>query len=160
MSGDPANQPLDDIDDLILEQLRDATDLADPPPPDLDARVRFAIDLDDVEFEVSRLQEDVTAAAGARADGRTRAVTFESDSLTIMATISPVDDRHHRIEGWLAPAGSHPVELRSTGGTAPRHAVAEPNGRFVFERVPPGLVRFVVRLDPRGRAVVTSPLTL
>jgi hypothetical protein len=161
VNSDPADAPLDDLDDVILRQLQEIGDIVDPSPPDLDERVLFAIGLETLDFEVSRLQEDVVSVTGARADDRTRAVTFEADSLTIMATISPVDDRHHRIEGWLAPPGPRQVELRSTGGDhRSQQVVAEHSGRFVFERVPAGLAQFVVRLEPRGRAVVTSPLAL
>lgn len=161
MNNDPADMPLDDLDDLILEQLREVTDVVDPPPPSLDEQVRFTIALETVDFEVSRLQEDVTSAAGARSDDETRAVTFEAESLTIMATISPFDDRHHRIEGWLAPPGTRQVELRSTGfDSRSQQVLTEPSGRFVFERVPAGLAQFIVRLEPSGRAVVTSPLSI
>ena len=159
MSSDPADAPLDDLDEIILGQLREATDIVDPPPPDLDERVRFAIGLENMDFELSRLQEDVTAAAGARADDQTRAVTFEADGLTIMATIASVDEGHHRIEGWLAPPGPRLVELRSAGhGSWSRSVVVEPSGRFVFERVPAGLAQFVVRREPDDRPVVTTPL--
>lgn len=159
MSSDPADAPLDELDDLILGQVREVTGIVDPSPPDLDERVLFAIGLESVDFEVSRLMEDLTSAAGARADDETRMVTFEADSLTIMATISPADDHHRRIEGWLAPPGSRQVELRSSG-LDDQQVVAEPGGRFLFELVPVGLVQFVVRLESSGRMVVTTPLAL
>ncbi|HEU5476189.1 MAG TPA: hypothetical protein VFV67_36660 [Actinophytocola sp.] len=160
MSSDPADLPLDELDEAILQQVRDVSDIVDPPPPDLDDRALFAIGLEAMEFEVARLQEDVTAA-GARVSANTRAVTFEADSLTIMATISAVGEGHSRIEGWLAPPGPRRVDLRSTGHDGPsRRVFAEPSGRFVFERVPSGVTQFVVRVEPHGLMVVTSLLLL
>ncbi|HWM02445.1 MAG TPA: hypothetical protein VNP92_08915 [Actinophytocola sp.] len=161
MSTDPANQPLDEVDEAILDQVRAATDAQDPPPADLNERVWFAIRLADKDFEVSRLFEDVAAGAGARAGEGGRAVTFESDSLTIMATVFPGESGNLRVEGWLAPPGTHPVELRSAeGGPASRRVVAEANGRFLFDDVPTGLTQLVVHVAPPGRPVVTTPLLL
>jgi hypothetical protein len=161
MSSDPGDLPLDELDEAILDQVRAVSDLVHPPPRDLDDRVLFAIGLETMDFEVSRLHEDIIAAAGDRAGDQSRAVTFEADSLTIMATISAAGDTHHRIEGWLAPPGPRQVDLRSAGhGGQTQRVVAEPSGRFVFERVPSGLAQFVVRAEPDGRTVVTSSLLL
>lgn len=158
---DPAILPLDALDEAILRQVQDMTNLVDPPPADLDDRVRFAIRLANPNIEVSRLFEDVMADAGARAVERVRAVTFESDRLTIMATVSDAADDLLRVEGWLAPAARLRVELRVAepghDGRS-REAESEDSGRFVFEEVAHGLVQFVVHAG--AVLVVTPPLLL
>lgn len=159
--------PLDDLDETILGQVRAAFAGVDPPPADLDDRVRFAIDLERVDFEVSRLYEDVVAGAGARAGERLRTVTFEADRLTVMLTVAEAGQDRLRLEGWLAPPGALRVTLRHGGdlGAAAgaaggdRETVTDGTGRFVFEEVPPGLAQLVVH-QPPGAPLVTSPIRL
>jgi hypothetical protein len=157
--------PLDDLDVAILAHVRAVHDELDPPPADLNDRVRFAISLENLDIEVSRLFEDTRMGAGARAAEPIRAVTFETDSLTIMVTISPGSNGGLRVEGWLAPAAALQVELRVPNGGGhrgrSRHVTAEESGRFVFDDVSPGLAQLTVHRDPGGPGmVVTSPLIL
>jgi hypothetical protein len=169
MSAIDPDAPLDELDERILAQVRAVHDELDPPPLDLDERVRFAISLENLDIEVSRLYEDTRMAAGARAPEKIRAVTFETDSLTIMVTITagPSDDVL-RVEGWLAPAAPLRVELRMPDEAGDRRGrslfvTAEDNGRFVFDGVPPGLAQLTIHRDPDADgpgAVVTSPLML
>jgi hypothetical protein len=157
--------PLDEIDEAILAHVRACHDELDPPPRDLDDRVRFAISLENLDIEVSRLLEDTRMGAGARAAEPIRAVTFETDSLTIMVTISPAPSGRLRVEGWLAPAAVLRVELRMPNGGhrgQSRHVTSEESGRFVFDDVSPGLAQLTVHREPGGGPgmVVTSPLIL
>ena len=155
-TDDPA-QPLDELDLSILDQVRAMHQAADPPPADLDVRSRFAIRLTDVDVEISRLYEDVLAGAGARAADPARTVTFEADSMTIMLTVTPRTGGL-RVEGWLAPPGPLPVELRTADGDA-RRVSADDDGRFVFDDVPPGLAKLAV-FRATGTTVVTPPMSL
>ena len=52
---DPASNPLDVTDQAILDQVRALHSRLDPPPPDLDERVRFVSALENVHIEVARL---------------------------------------------------------------------------------------------------------
>jgi hypothetical protein len=139
----------DEVDRAILGQLRDTYVLADPPPSELDERVRFAIALENIDVEVARLQEDLLIGSGARGEDRTRTITFDCDSLTIMITIVDLSDDRVRLDGWLAPAAPRRVELRvaetSVDGGAPRVVTTEDTGRFVFDDVGHGLVQLLVR---------------
>jgi hypothetical protein len=149
-----AGDPLDSADHEILDGLAALYAAADPPPPDLDERVLFAIALEDVDVEVSRLHEDLLA--GARGEERARTVTFDADSLTIMVTVTPADDGAIRLDGWLAPAAPLRVELRLA--TSPvLHACADEGGRFVFTAVPPGLAQLVVHPGSGAASVVVTP---
>ncbi|HEY2443060.1 MAG TPA: hypothetical protein VGI31_08005 [Streptosporangiaceae bacterium] len=156
---------LDRLDAVILDAVRDAFQAADPPPPDLDQRVLFAIALDDIEAEVARLQRETPAGAGARGDDRVRTLTFDAADLTVMISVTATGGDLVRIDGWLAPPGPRRVELRlaaGPGGTGgARTRTADAAGRFVFGQVPRGLAQLLVRAgEPGGGAVVTPSFVL
>ena len=143
---------------------RSAFAVADPPPQDLDARSKFAIRLENVDFEVSRLYEDSLLGSGARAADRIRTITFEADRMTIMLTVVEAGDGSLRVEGWLAPPASLRVGLRvadpgdSHGRTIDAHA--DVHGRFAFDSVAPGLSQFTVHSGLDSPALVTAPVRL
>lgn len=138
--------PIDDGDGRALATLRTIYELGDPVPPTLLDRVKFAITLDHLEAEVARLQREATPElATARSEDALMAqmVTFTSDSLTTMVTITPLADGGVRIDGWASPGALLDVELRI--GEETRHVVADEDGRFVFEQVAHGLAQLVLR---------------
>jgi hypothetical protein len=161
---DASDGRLDEIDAAILGQLRAAYALADPPPADLDERVRFAIALADVDIEVARLQEDLLVGSGARGGERARTITFDAQSLTILVTVMDLPNGLVRLDGWLAPPAPRTVELRLAASpgpsAAPRLVTADDRGRFVFADVGRGLAQLVVHpaagvaVEP-GTSVVT-----
>jgi hypothetical protein len=165
-----ATQPWpDDIDEAILDQLRALHTTLDPPPADLATRVRFAIAVDRVDFEIARLSDDLLVGSGARGVERTRTVTFDSESLTIMLSIVETARGRLRVDGWLAPPGPHRVELRSAGSgprarATAREVTADDAGRFVFDGVTRGPAQVLVHMAADGRsarpAVVTPSLLL
>ena len=157
--------PLDGIDQAILDHVRDVHTRIDPPPADLDERVRFAIAVTDVDAEVARLRAEVLIGSGARSTERTRAITFDSASLTIMVAVVERPGGLVRLDGWLAPEGRRRVELRTAdiGREATRVATANEAGRFVFDGVAHGLAQLLVHLPTDGTAgtsVITPPLVL
>jgi hypothetical protein len=169
-AADPASAGLDDIDLSILDQLRRVYDQLDPPPGDLDRRVQFAIAVDNLDLEVFRLQDDRLAGAGARSVERSRTVTFDSETLTIMVSIVEGAAGQLRLDGWLAPGGEWRVELRAAGPSPderpPSRVVrADDTGRFVFDDVARGLVQLLVHPGPdagsdHATSVVTPSLLL
>jgi len=73
-------------------------------------RVTFALALEDIDLEVLRMREESNpAAVGGTREERSRTITFDSDSLTIMISLSPSDADDIRIDGWLAPPAAHRV---------------------------------------------------
>jgi hypothetical protein len=161
MMSEPADAPLDEVDAAILAELGAAYSAADPPPAELDERVRFAVALGGIEAEVARLSEDLLTGSGARAGEQPRTVTFDAPSLTVMLTIVVVPGGRRRLDGWLAPPAPLRVELRTAGSRATTHAAtADDTGRFVVEGVPPGLAQLTVRLIEPGRTVVTPAVVL
>jgi hypothetical protein len=159
---DFADPPLDGDDLAILDRLAVIHGLIDPPPADLDERVRFAVALREVDVEVARLAGEVLVGSGARASERTRTITFEADSRTVMVTIVDRPDGLVRLDGWLAPAAPLRVELRFPEPAPARSLIADETGRFVFDEVPHGLAQLLVH-PPEGATgpgVVTPSLAL
>jgi hypothetical protein len=155
------DQPLDGDDLAILSRVAAVHGLLDPPPADLDERVRFAIALRDVDVEVARLTEEVLVGSGARASERTRTVTFDAESRTIMITIVDRPDGLVRLDGWLAPAAPLRVELRLPEPDPARSVTADETGRFVLDEVPHGLAQLLVHPpEDGGPRVVTPSLAL
>ena len=156
-NGRAANvaQPLDDLDAVILDSVRELFDHADPMPADLVSRVQFALALEDVDVEVFRLREELDMTAAARGDEQSRTVTFDSENLTIMISISPTEDAV-RLDGWIAPASCCTVEARTRSG--PVTTRTDEHGRFVLERIPHGLAQLVVH-PANGGAAVRSVVT-
>jgi hypothetical protein len=141
---DFADQPLDDHDLEVMDRLAAIHALLDPPPSDLDERVRFAITLDDIEGEVARLSDEVLIGSGARGSERTRTITFDSHSRTIMITITDRTDNLVRLDGWLAPAAALRVELRFPEPVPSHFVISDDEGRFVFDGITHGLAQLIV----------------
>lgn len=161
-----AAEPIDSADERALRELARLYAVVDPVPPGLVERLQFGVTLDALHAEVARLQRLAPEPAGVRADevpAEAQTVTFTSDSLTTMITITPAGPDTVRLDGWVAPGGGVVIELRTTGG---RHsATADANGRFVFDDVPRGLAQFLLRpprLDgpDRGQPVITPSIEL
>ena len=157
----------DETDETILAQLREVHEVLDAPPADLTDRVLFTIAVAGLDAEIARMQDEQMVGSGARGTERTRTISFDADSLTIMITATDIPDGRVRIDGWLAPAGPWHVELRVRGERADARespaVTADDAGRFVFPAVRHGLAQFVVR-RPGGTGpesiVVTPPVTL
>lgn len=155
----------DDTDEAILRQVRDVHALLDPPPADLDDQVLFAIAAAGLGAEIARVQDEVLVGSGPRGTERTRTISFDADSLTIMVTVADVPGGRFRIDGWLAPAGRWRVELRLRGEHAgaaesSTSVTADDTGRFVFPALRHGLVQFVVHRrtgSANPESVVVTP---
>lgn len=156
-----ADEPLDAADEAILAGLRAYYQAADPVPSGLVERVRFAVDLENLDVEVGRLTGTPELAQQVRAAEHSRLITFDSDTMTIMVNLTAIEDGGVRVDGWLAPPGSHRVELRTA--TDRLVATADDQGRFVLDSVPHGLAQLiVVPAGPTGsdRSVVTPSLLI
>ncbi len=161
-SGTPAwqplaEQPLDALDGEILDRIARLYTELDPVPDELVERLRFAISLDALEFELAELSQDSAELAGARADEASpiESLTFTSGSLSTMLTISSDGPERVRIDGWLAPAAAAVVELHQ--GSRVLRTDADADGRFVFADVEHGLSRFAIRGRVSNAAPVITP---
>jgi hypothetical protein len=156
-----AAQPLDDADLALLEEIAAAYTAADPVPAGLVDRVQFAMTLDALEAEIAQLTRmDELVGARAEAASEVQTITFSSQSLTTMITVTPTGADRVRIDGWVADGAGVSIELRTRA--AHLQASADEDGRFVFDDVPRGMAQFVLR-HPESSAlppVVTPALEL
>jgi hypothetical protein len=166
MNPDP-DGPLDDTDAAILAQLRELHAVLDPPPPELAEQVCFAVELEDIDVEVARLQDEALIGSGARSSSRSVTLTFETASLSVLVSITELSDQQVRLDGWLAPPGAEQVELRHAPGPGGRQATVrraapDATGRFVFDGLDPGLaqLRILPGAGQVGGAVITPSFRL
>ncbi len=151
-----ASGPLDEKDARILANLSRMYEAADPVPEDLVERLQFAITLGALHAELAELQQLDELAGSARGADETKTLTFTSESLTTMVTVSAAGPDRVRIDGWCAPGSGASIELRQVSTSA--QVQADEDGRFVFDDVSHGLTRFVVRTaEPTGRNPVITP---
>ncbi len=153
-----AGEQLDTGDAALLAAVRALYDETDPVPTGLVERIRFELTLDALQAEVATLTQLDFETAGARgaATETVRTITFTSESLTTMVTLTAQEDGTVRVDGWAAPGAGVRVEVRLSGGT--RESTADEDGRFVFEDLPAGRTRFALYLPGAGQAVtVVTP---
>jgi hypothetical protein len=129
-------------------------------PPDLVARIQFALELENPEFiEIAR-RSPAAELAGVRSQAGPSTMTFTVEDLTVMVSIAPAAGGH-RFDGWLVPSGPHTVEVRVEGHDA-QTAAADDGGRFVLTNVPLGCTQLLVHLavpeGQRPRTVVTPTI--
>jgi hypothetical protein len=147
---------LDDEDDRLLERIARLYDLIDPMPADLVERIGFTLTLADMQIELARLIQESRTPVGARGEERARTVTFSSESLTVMVTITPTTHRRCRIDGWIAPGAAIRVELRNDRGS--QDVIADVDGRFDFADVSCGMVQLVFHPTPDIEVQLRSPV--
>lgn len=153
-----AAEELDTSDLAVLNSIRAYYDESDPLPDGLVDRIQFEITLDALHAEVATLTRMDLVSQGVRsaATEAVRTITFTSESLTTMVTITPQPDGSVRVDGWAAPGAGLRVEVLLAAG--PRETHADEDGRFVFEGLPTGLAKFALHV-PKDKeyATVLSP---
>ena len=153
-----AAAPLDDDDAALLQHLGALWAGHDPVPPGLADRLEFALTLDALETEVATFLRVDLAATGTRAGDTeaVRTITFTSETLDTMVTLTDAPDGTVRVDGWIAPGAAMLVELLLDGSRL--EVRSDEDGRFVLESVPKGLAKFA--LHPDGRTVLSPAIEL
>ncbi len=148
-------------DERLLAELSALLELADPMPDDLIVRTRFAMELDDVDFEVGTWKR-ADELVGVRGSATPNTITFTVGDLTVMVSLAPAADGN-RFDGWLVPGGPHAIEVRVQGKETTT-TNADEGGRFALPDVPAGVTQIVVHLveqnGQRARTVVTPSIVL
>jgi hypothetical protein len=150
--------PVGPEDLTLLQRLGALWDAQDPVPAGLAGRLEFALTLDALETEVATLTQVDLAASGSRSSDTeaVRTVTFTSESLDTMVTLTDAPDGTVRVDGWVAPGAAMRVEVLLEGATL--EVESDEDGRFVCESVPKGLAKFA--LHPHGRTVLSPTIEL
>jgi hypothetical protein len=160
---EPTDERLDEVDGQILDQVKRLYEVHDPPPPDLEERVRFAISLERADVEIARLNTELFIGSGARVGESSHTSTYDAESRTIMITLGETPDGRVRVDGWLAPAAALRVELRMAGAGRDEPAssnmvMSDDAGRFVFDRVRHGVAQLLVHPpEEAGSPTVVTP---
>lgn len=155
------DQPLDDVDFGILAELNELLVAADPPPPGLAERVKFEVSWAALKAEVAQLQ--ASEPVGVRAEqtyASTDTVTFSSSRVNLMIRVSrePASAQRQsmvRVDGWLTGRGRQ-VDLLVDGQTFT--AQADSTGRIVWAKVPAGMAKFLIHVDPADGQPVITPV--
>lgn len=160
MNPDLAAQPLDDSDERILTAIADVLRAADPVPAGLADDVKFALTVQALHAEVAELQRVGAASALARSEyTRTQTMTFSAETLSVMVTLSPIDDKAVRVDGWVTGHDS-PVVVEIRTATRTITAEIDEDGRFTVDPAPRGLVHFVFLPDGDVRPVITPTVEI
>lgn len=148
-------QPMDDLDSEILQQIHDLFDVLDPAPPELAADVVVAVSLAALDAELATLQDESELALRTSGAASTDAVTFTSSAVQLM--VSATDDGADllRIDGWVTGGGVQVELLRGGDSDA---AVSDAHGRLVWRAVPRGAVRFLIHPPAADSRPVLTPV--
>ena len=154
-------------DATTLTTLRLMWQERDPVPPDLADRVCFVLSMANLEAELMELMELTAGFAepvgAARAEEQARNITFTSDTLSVMVTIS-LDGPLVRLDGWIGDGGGLGVALRQlpSGGRpatpGERSTAADEDGRFAFPGLDHGLVQLVFHPTAGAQLTLTRPV--
>jgi len=147
---------IDRGDLAALDRIAELYAQLDPVPDALVDKIQFGMTLDALHAEIAELTRTADLV-GVRSAGATdvQTVTFTSATYTTMVTITTLSADAVRIDGWVVPGVGVSVELRTESESLT--AVADADGRFVFERVARGLAQFALRAD--GAAVAPDVVT-
>jgi len=154
------NEPLDDLDASILAAIRELYELADPPPAELAEMITFAVETQNVEFELAAVIEQQSLGTGVRGADFTDTITFGNQRLEIRTAISVSATGTMRIDGWLAPPGVLRVELAVREGPDERtyEVMSDEGGRFVLDDVVPGWMRLRIHPVPGSAVPLARPV--
>lgn len=153
-----ARRPLDQGDVAVLTELRETVTRLDPCPAGLTERIAFALTVQALQAEMAELTRAPLALTRADDDEPDQAmtVTFSTDSVSVMVTVTAETDGTARVDGWLT-CEVEEIELARPDGRSERVPVQE--GRFVLGSVDRGPAYLVVH-PPASRTVVTPTFTL
>jgi hypothetical protein len=160
IATDTATEPFDSTDEALLRELRETAARLDPCPADLAERIKFALTVQALQAEVAELTsqaELVSRSSATQEPAEATTVTYSTESLSIMVSVSREGAGRARLDGWVT-CGPAEVEV-DLGEHGTRRVTADGDGRFVLADLPHGLAHLLVR-PAQGRPVVTPQFTL
>ena len=152
-SDDGSSDALTEEELGLLDELRGLYTELDAMPPNLVAHTHFALELDDVGFQLARPDPHREfAGAASRGADQAQYIPFESDVLTMIVSVGRNDDDTRRVDGHVTPPGVHSVRIRTSAGVLDTES--DEDGRFQLDQLPAGPTQFLVRV---GDTPVVSP---
>ena len=140
-------------DDRLLDAVRRASETCDPIPVGLVERmVTVTRDLahedPDLELELMLVMERFAELVGTRGGARSYTLRFGGDGVDLLVRVGVAEEEGRaRLDGWLVPAASAPVQIHEVGGQGRTYeGVAEASGRFEFPDLPTGFYRMSLKL--------------
>jgi hypothetical protein len=140
-------------DERLFAAVRHACERFDPVPSGLVERMvtvtrDIAHEDPDLELELMLLTERLSDLVGTRGGARSYTLRFAGDDIDLLVRVGVAEDeRRARIDGWVVPAASAPVQVREVGGEGRCfEAMAAESGRFEFPDLPTGFYRVSLQL--------------
>ncbi len=141
-------------DELLFADVRRATDAFDPMPDGMVERM-VAVTRDianadpDLELQLMLVVERFAELVGTRGGARSYTMRFGGQGVDLLVRVGVSEEEGRaRLDGWLVPASSAPVQIREVGGEGRTYdGVAESSGRFEFHDLPTGFYRVSLQLD-------------
>jgi hypothetical protein len=140
-------------DELLLADVRRASTAFDPVPDGMVERM-VAVTRDlahhdpDLELQLMLVVERFAELVGTRGGARSYTLRFGGEGVDLLVRVGVSEEEGRaRIDGWLVPAESAPVQIHEVGGEGRTYdGVAEPSGRFEFHDLPTGFYRVSLKL--------------
>jgi hypothetical protein len=140
-------------DERLFLDVRRATDAFDPMPAGMVDRMvavtRDIADHDpDLELQLMLVVERFEELVGTRGGARSYTLRFGGEGVDLLVRVGVSEEEGRaRLDGWLVPAESAPVQIREVGGEGRTYeGVAEATGRFEFPDLPTGFYRVSLKL--------------
>jgi hypothetical protein len=140
-------------DEPLLADVRRATAAFDPLPVGMVERMvavtRDVADHDpDLELQLMLVVERFAELVGTRGGARSYTLRFGGEGVDLLVRVGVAEEEGRaRLDGWLVPAESAPVQIREVGGEGRTYdGVAEASGRFEFPDLPTGFYRVSLKL--------------
>jgi hypothetical protein len=140
-------------DEKLYDAVRRACEKHDPMPPGMVDRIvtvvgELARHDADLEFELMLVVERFRELVGTRGGSQSYTLRFGANDVELLVRISTADDEGQaRLDGWLVPSLSGPVQLREVDGEKRTYdGMADENGRFEFSDLPAGFYRLWLEL--------------
>jgi hypothetical protein len=140
-------------DEQLFADVRRATGGLDPVPDGMVERMvavtRDIADHDpDLELQLMLVVERFAELVGTRGGARSYTLRFGGDGVDLLVRVGVSEEEGRaRLDGWVVPAASAPVQIRQVGGEGRTFdGVAEATGRFEFPDLPTGFYRVSLQL--------------
>ncbi|MGH8889357.1 MAG: hypothetical protein ACRDV3_06290 [Acidothermaceae bacterium] len=137
----------------LLAELRNMLDEADPVPDAVLASAKASFVWRTIDAELAELTADSVNAAGIRAAGAARLLTFEAPGVEVEVEVADLGPTR-RLTGQLVPPGPASVTVRWNIGSI--ETAADDLGRFTVEGVPTTTISLSILRPGSAHPVVTS----